>query len=80
MFLNISPNPFTQSTQITLPQTYHSIALAVYDIQGKLLMQQNCTGCSQIQLNRNGLNSGLYFLKLTLDDRWVETGKVVVRE
>jgi hypothetical protein len=33
-----------------------------------------------LQLNRNGLNSGLYFLKLTLDDRWVETGKVVVTD
>jgi hypothetical protein len=78
--ISISPNPFTTTTQITLPLTYHSIAIAVYDIQGKLLIQQNYTDCSQIQLNRRGLNSGLYFLKLTLDDRWVETGKVVVRE
>jgi hypothetical protein len=43
-------------------------------------MQQNYADCSQIQLNRRGLNSGLYFLKLTLNDRWVETGKIVVTD
>jgi hypothetical protein len=76
----ISPNPFTSSTQITLPQTFHNIALAVYDIQGKLLAQHQYKDCSQIQLNRNQLSNGLYFLKLTLDDKEVETGKIVVRE
>jgi hypothetical protein len=75
---SISPNPFTTSTQITLPQTYHNIALAVYDIQGKLLAQQQYKDCSQIQLNRNQLCNGLYFLKLTLDDKRVETGKIVI--
>jgi hypothetical protein len=76
----ISPNPFSQSTQITLPQTYHNISLAVYDIQGKLLAQQQYKDCSLIQLNRNQLSNGLYFLKLTLDDKEVETGKIVIRE
>jgi hypothetical protein len=77
---SISPNPFSQSTQITLPQTYHNIALAVYDIQGKQVAQQQYKDCSQIQLNRNQLSNGLYFLKLTLYDKEVETGKIVVNE
>jgi hypothetical protein len=76
--ISISPNPFTTSTQITLPQTYHNIALAVYDIQGKLLVQNQYKDCSQIQFNRNQLSNGLYFLKLTLDDKAMETGKIVV--
>jgi hypothetical protein len=78
--ISISPNPFTTSTQITLPQTFHNIALAVYDIQGKLLAQHQYKDCSQIQLNRNQLSNGLYFLKLTLDDKEVETGKIIVSE
>lgn len=76
--LKISPNPFSQSTQITLNKTYQNIALAVYDIQGKQVAQQHYTNCSQIQLNRNLLTNGLYFVKLTLDDKAVETVKVVV--
>jgi hypothetical protein len=78
--MGISPNPFTTSTQITLDNTYHNISLAVYDIQGKLMLQSQYKDCSQIQLNRDGLNNGMYFLKLILDERWVETGKIVVSE
>jgi hypothetical protein len=78
--LIISPNPFTQSTQITLPQTYHNIALAVYDIQGKQVAQQQYADSDKIQLSRNQLSNGLYFLKLTLDDKRVETGKIVISE
>jgi hypothetical protein len=78
--LLISPNPFSQSAQITLYQTYHNIALAVYDIQGKQVAQQQYTDCDKIQFSRNQLSNGLYFLKLTLDDKGVETGKVVISE
>jgi hypothetical protein len=76
----ISPNPFTTSAQITLDKTYHNITLAVYDIQGKLMLQKQYADCSQIQLNRNGLGNGMYFLKLTMEDKWVETGKIIVSE
>jgi hypothetical protein len=78
--VGVSPNPFTTSTQITLDKTYHNISLSVYDIQGKLMLQKQHKDCNQIQLNRNGLGNGMYFLKLTLDERWVETGKIVISE
>jgi hypothetical protein len=74
----VSPNPFSQSTLITLNQSYHNIALAVYDIQGKQVAQQQYADCDKIQLNRNQLSNGLYFLKLTLDDKAVETGKIII--
>ncbi len=78
--INVSPNPFTTSAQITFNQTYKTIALEVYDIEGKLLLQNRYADCKQIQLNRDNLNNGLYFLKLTLDDKAMETRKVVVSE
>jgi hypothetical protein len=78
--ISISPNPFTQSTQITLPQTYRSITLEVYNLQGQQVAQYQYANCDKIQLMRNHLGSGLYFLKLTLDDGVVRTGKVVVSE
>jgi hypothetical protein len=71
-------NPFKTSSQIALNQTYHSIVLAVYDIQGKLVEQLQYEDCSQIQFNRNRLSNGLYFVKITLDDKCLETGKFVV--
>jgi hypothetical protein len=78
--VSISPNPFSQSTQINLNKSYHNIALAVYDIQCKQVAQQQYADCDKIQLNRNQLSNGLYFLKLTLDDKAVVAGKIVISE
>ncbi len=76
----IYPNPFTTTTQISLNQTYHNITLAIYDIQGKLILQNEYADCDKIILNRNGLNNGMYFLRITLDGKWVETRKMLVSE
>ncbi len=78
--ISVFPNPFTTTTQISLNQTYHNITLAVYDIQGKLMLQNEYPNCDKIILNRNGLNNGMYFLRITLDGKWVETRKMVVSE
>jgi hypothetical protein len=78
--ITIAPSPFSQSTQITLNQSYQNVALAVYDIQGKQVAQQQYKDCDKIQFSRNQLSNGLYFLKLTLDDKEVETGKIVISE
>ncbi len=74
----ISPNPFSISTQITFDKTYPSIALSLYDLQGKLLLQNHYADCNQITLHRNQLPNGLYFLKLIIDDKQIETRKIVV--
>ncbi len=74
----IAPNPFSQSAWITFSQTYHNITLEIYDIQGKLMMYNEYTDGDKLLFNRNGLNNGMYFLKITLDGKWVETRKMVV--
>ncbi len=76
--ISISPNPFSSSTQITLPQTYHNIILSVYDIQGKLVSQYHYIDTDKIILNRYKLNNGMYFLKLLLDEKGLVTGKVII--
>ncbi len=78
--ITISPNPFSTTTQITLSQTYHTISLSVYDMQGKLISQDQHTDCDKIQLNRNSLTNGMYFLKLIMDDKEITTGKIVVSD
>ncbi|MEI6122125.1 MAG: T9SS type A sorting domain-containing protein [Bacteroidota bacterium] len=76
----LSPNPFNQSTQITLNKTYQNITLEIYDIQGKLMLQKEYSDKDKILLESEGLNNGMYFLKLPLDGKMVETRKMVVSE
>jgi hypothetical protein len=78
--ISISPNPFTQTTQITFSQTYHSITLEVYNLQGQRVTQNHNSDCNLINFSRGQLNSGLYFLKMTLDEKMVETRKIVIEE
>lgn len=76
----LAPNPFSQSTLITLDQSYQSITLEVFDIQGKRMLQQQYNNTDRIILNRNQLSNGMYFLKLNVDGKLVETRKMVVGE
>ena len=78
--LNIFPNPITTSATISLNQAYHKLNLAIYDLQGKIILQNLYNDCSQILLKCDQLNKGMYFLKLTMDDNWTETAKIVVGE
>ena len=75
---SIFPNPFSISAQISFDKTYPTIALSLYDLQGKLLLQNHYADCNQITLHRNQLSNGLYFLKLIIDDKQIETRKIVV--
>ena len=76
----VSPNPFSLSAQITFDKTYKDIALSLYDLQGKLLLQNHYADCNQITLQRNQLSNGLYFLKLIIDDKQIETRKIVISD
>ena len=78
--LKISPNPFSTSTQISFDKTYRNIALYLYDLQGKLLLQNHYSDCNQITLHRNQLSNGLYFLKIIIDDMQIETRKIVISD
>ncbi len=78
--LSISPNPFSTTTQITLPQTYHNIILTMYDIQGKLVSQNQYNDKDKIILHQNQLNNGMYFLKLVMDEKEVVTSKIMVND
>ena len=77
-YFAISPNPFLTFTQISFDKTYPNITLSLYDLQGKLLLQNHYTDCNQITLHRNQLSNGLYFLKLIIDDKQIETRKIVI--
>ncbi len=78
--LSVYPNPFNLSTQISLYKNYHKIMLQVFNLQGLLVAQNQYSDCDLIQFNRNNLSNGLYFIKLTLDDKMVETKKIIISD
>jgi len=76
------PNPFNPSTQIrfALPKASH-VNLAVYNISGQrvvtLIDSDGQAGYHTVNLNANGLASGIYFYRLTAGN-FTETKKMIL--
>jgi hypothetical protein len=76
-FINISPNPTTNTSQIKLDKIYKNINLDVYNIQGQIIRNESFENTKTIVFNRNNLNSGIYFLKLKTEN-WNKTQKLII--
>ncbi len=77
---NVFPNPFSISTQISFDKTYQNLDLSIIDLQGKIIQQKSYHDCNKITLDRAGIANGFYFLRVSLDGKFVETKKVVVTD
>ncbi|WP_397363782.1 thrombospondin type 3 repeat-containing protein [Olleya sp. R77988] len=67
----VSPNPVINNLKITLPITItqSEILVQVFDVNGKLVLNQNYrrNNFNYLEVPFENLNSGLYFIKLNLD-------------
>lgn len=76
------PNPFNNATTITYSLSAKSnVKLSVYDITGKevstLVNQTQQQGTYNVNFNAANLPSGMYYYKLTTNDK-MESGKMVI--
>jgi hypothetical protein len=75
------PNPFASSTtiQYTLPQNTGNALLAVFDLNGKMLLQYNLAKSSNsIIINGNTLVPGMYIYSLIVNGNEVVSKKMVL--
>jgi len=77
------PNPFNPRTVISYELSVAGyVTLSVYDIQGKhvidLVNQKQSAGKYQVDFSGNELSSGVYFYKMTADDRIIDTKKMLL--
>jgi len=78
--INIYPNPLTSSSILQfntqLIPNESGAEVVIYDMVGKQMLRRKLTG-SSMEIEKGGLESGVYFVKLTSGERqWVE--KMVV--
>lgn len=76
----ISNNPFSTETTLSSISNLKYSTLTVYNSSGQQAKQmQNISG-QTITLYRDNLPSGLYFIRLTRDNKVIMTGKLVITE
>lgn len=74
---NAYPNPFDDSFEIQLDQPYiGELKVQLRGLQGRLVMEKYFTG-ELVQVQTDGLASGVYFYQVTLEGEEVAVGKVV---
>jgi len=77
----IYPNPFTNSTTITLDNmdNFNKVELRLYTILGEEIMSTNITSTSTT-INTSKLSSGVYFYKLIGDNQIIKSGKLISQQ
>lgn len=78
--IEISPNPFTTYTIITVPeQASKPYSLELFDNEGDKIFTQTNIISNKFILGRKNLQKGTYFCKIfNLDFSYLFTGKIIV--
>jgi len=78
--INIYPNPFSSSTTLERDIIFKDAILTVYNSLGQQVkLIKNISG-KTIILHRDNLQSGLYFIRLTEDNKIIATDKLVITD
>ncbi len=87
VFVSVQPNPFSSSTTLhvySLKNIFSHLSLKIYDILGKCITTIPATAFviqgneAIVQVQRNELNSGIYFFVIENNNQVISTGKLIV--
>ncbi|MDJ1494906.1 T9SS type A sorting domain-containing protein [Cytophagaceae bacterium DM2B3-1] len=73
----VSPNPSVTDFKLQLHSGYNKAIVEVISIDGRIINQYNAQGNSQIQINGNGLQPGMYLIRVKGNDGKIEQFKIV---
>jgi hypothetical protein len=76
--LHISPNPFSNQTTVQTNIPLKRGKLTVYNCLGQLVAQLNNIIGTTFVFSRVNLPSGLYFIKLSEDDKTIAAEKIII--
>jgi hypothetical protein len=78
--ITVYPNPFSTEAIIQADHDFKNATMKVYNSLGQLVQQLKNISGQTINLNRDDLPSGLYFLQLTEDYKILKTIKIVITD
>ena len=74
----VSPNPMNETTTIELDD-YSEIELSILDMQGRIVKHKKYINNQAIVINKDKLNSGIYFVKIRTDKNLAGIRKLVIK-
>lgn len=74
------PNPFSNSTTLQPDKPFNSASISIFNSVGIEVKQINNISTQTITINRDNLSSGIYFIRLILDNKVYNVEKLVIRD
>ena len=78
ILVNAYPNPFTESTTISIEGINSNYDFKLNNVLGMKLREVNNINSKSFVLNRNDLPAGIYFYVISVDDKIMAKGKIVI--
>jgi hypothetical protein len=78
--IKVYPNPFSNSTTLHTDNLLKNATLVVYNSFGQIVKQIKNISGQTVTLFRDHLPGGVYFLRLTQDNKLIATGKLVIAD
>jgi hypothetical protein len=78
--VKIYPNPFSLQTTLQTDKFFKNATLTVYNSLGQIVKEIKNISGQTITLHRDNLASGLYFIRLTEDNKTFATKKIVITD
>jgi hypothetical protein len=79
-YLSIYPNPFNSSTTIQTIGTLNNAHLTLYNSYGQIVKQQTHLSGGTISISREELPSGIYYIRLTADNKNIAAEKLIITD
>ncbi|MBI3502269.1 MAG: T9SS type A sorting domain-containing protein [Bacteroidetes bacterium] len=76
----ISPNPFSTQTTLQTDNLLHNATLTVYNFFGQTVAQIKNINGQTVTFSRDNLASGLYFVRLTEENKTIAVDKLVIAD
>ncbi|WP_289054082.1 S8 family serine peptidase [Carboxylicivirga marina] len=74
--INIYPNPFNDMLYVDSQRGEH-VVLTIYDVTGRLMLQEQINGNGLHSINTSALDNGIYLLRLNIDGESYNYSKMV---
>jgi len=78
--IRIYPNPFSSLTTIQTDKVFKGATLTVYNLYGQAVKQMDNLAGQTIIFHRDNLPSGLYFIRLTEENKTIAVDKLVIAD
>jgi len=78
--LNIYPNPFSTETTLWADKSFKDATLTVYNLYGQTVKHIDNLSGQTIIFHRDNLPSGLYFIRITQDNKKISVDKLVITD